>query len=60
MVSVVTLVDLWHATRKTSDPLPVPDYQVVRAALLDPGNILDLVPVTQQTVLRHEGIAHPS
>ena len=42
------------------DPLPLPDYQVVRAAMRDPGNLLDLVPVTQQTILRYEAVAHPS
>jgi PIN domain nuclease of toxin-antitoxin system len=58
-VSALTLIDLWHATRKASQPVTAEEYEAVKQVVTDPSSGVEVLALTAEVAERYEAVPHP-
>ncbi len=58
-VAAVTLIDLWHATRKASQPVTLDEFQAVKQVLVRAANAVEWLPLTAEVAERYEDVPYP-
>lgn len=59
-VAAVTLIDLWHATRRASRPVTPPEFRAVRRVLTGAGDAITWLPLTVEVAERYLDVPHPA
>lgn len=55
----MTLIDLWHATRKASQPVTVGEYAAVKQVVTDPSSGVEVLALTAEVVERYQAVPYP-
>jgi len=55
----VTLIDLWHATRKAFQPVTLDEFRVVKQVLADATDAVEWLPLTAEVAVRYEDVPYP-
>ncbi len=58
-VAAVTLIDLWHATRKAFQPVTLDEFRVVKQVLADATDAVEWLPLTAEVAVRYEDVPYP-